>query len=1154
MTNPYIGRVIDTYRLDALLGDGGMGSVYLAYDLNLDRPVALKLMHPHFARQAEFRTRLKREASAAAGLEHPSIVRIYDFDEVDELAFIVMEYVDGGNLRAHLRRLQQVSRTLPLKQSLQIGFQISEALGYAHQRQYVHRDVKPSNIILKRLSRPESPQEQPFRAILTDFGLVKLREGDKFTRSGTTLGTPIYMSPEQCEGRELDGRSDLYSLGVVLYELFTNRLPFKFKSLSEAISRHRAGTMPAPAREFDPDLPADIDAFLSRALAKEPADRFSTGEEMAGVLRQMLLGEPVEEAISERHTPTMVQPIQTTPAPASRPPAPEGFDLTIETPGHPANRVSLTRPEINIGRADDNDIVLPASGVSRRHVMLSATDTGWTVTDLGGVNGTLLNGAVLPANERIPLTPGSRLQVGPYELILSGPELATRVEPYEATPVRPRPVTPRPASSEPPPSTPPTPAPLALFLARDKLVAEPGRATDITLEVANRSEASDRVTIRVEGVPDEWLDVPEEFISVPAGASVSIPISIKAPLHHSVNPGRRRFQLILRSQQHPNIGPSVSGSLMISTFESFDASIPTELVSVPGITQVNLLNTGNANSEFTLSGHDSRNRLSLHGPASPVRLASGQQATVDVNVEANEQSWFGSGEAFPYEVEVRSRSGKAKAISGRAQIQPLIPVWMQYGGLSLILIVFFFTLFWLVFQGNRSNEARSVSLTQTAIVINATSTAIEGTRVANLATINAATRDATAVTGTPANETDPDSDGLSNQQEAIAGTDINNPDSDGDGLTDGDEVRLFGCDPTKEDTDNDFLDDFQEVDQYNTRCDKADSDDDGIDDIDEIRNGTDPRGTALPTGSPTPTSEPAATFTPTSEVSPTETPSPTITSTPELGVTPSPTSTGEPPTSTPTETPVPTTIPTETATSTPVPTLEPTFTATVATPTETVEPTATATDAPGAFQNWTHTFPLITNRQLYHLRLTDAGVISSTIEWTGSQAELTVYINSPDQEAPFAQVSGTSPLTINYTVTPDDFAASDHWWISVISFGTDSADGTTVFDYPAGNDTPLPEHDFTLTNGEATSTSVLVIEDVGMIDAQATWLGDPATMTLALYGPGLEEPYVTNSGGSGVAIVYVILPPDLLAGDVWLVSLSGIVSTDTDAAMNFIYP
>jgi serine/threonine protein kinase len=287
-----------------------MGTVYRAYDLNLERTVAVKLMHDHFARQPEFRARLTQEARTAAQLDHPSIVRIYDFANFDEGLYIAMEFIGGGSLRDHLRRIQAKTQRLPLEQSLQIGAQLADALDYAHRQGVIHRDVKPSNIILKRLIRADSPGRQPFRAVLTDFGLVKLLEGDSMTESGTTVGTPTYMSPEQCQGLPLDGRSDLYSLGVVLYELATNRLPFEFKSLSEAMATHMHGVKAPPASQIRPDVPPMIDALLANALAKEPEDRFASGKEMSDALHSAL------NALEEQPTQIMSRtaPAAATPA------------------------------------------------------------------------------------------------------------------------------------------------------------------------------------------------------------------------------------------------------------------------------------------------------------------------------------------------------------------------------------------------------------------------------------------------------------------------------------------------------------------------------------------------------------------------------------------------------------------------------------------------------------------------------------------------------------------------------------------------------------------------------------------------------------------------------------------------------------------------
>ena len=271
-----IGQTINNrYKLEALLGDGGMGAVYRAYDLNLDRQVAIKLMHAQFARRSEFRARLIQEAQTAARLDHPSVVQVYDFGNSEAGLFIAMEYVGGGSLRNHLKRLQTMQKYLPLPQSLQIVAQIADALDYAHRRGIVHRDIKPGNVLLKRLSRPDAPGEQPFRAMLTDFGLVKLQEGSNMTQTGATLGTPTYMPPEQCAGEELDGRTDIYSLGVILYELVTNRLPFAMKTLTEALAIHAKGEMPPGVRSIRTDLPAIVDAIVTKAMAKNREDRYA---------------------------------------------------------------------------------------------------------------------------------------------------------------------------------------------------------------------------------------------------------------------------------------------------------------------------------------------------------------------------------------------------------------------------------------------------------------------------------------------------------------------------------------------------------------------------------------------------------------------------------------------------------------------------------------------------------------------------------------------------------------------------------------------------------------------------------------------------------------------------------------------------------------
>ena len=916
MADTFIGRTINNrYRLEALLGDGGMGAVYRAYDINLDRQVALKLMHPHYARQEEFRNRLVQEAQTIAKLDHPSIVRIWDFGEADSGLFIAMEYVDGGSLRQHLRRLQTLRKFLPLPQSMQIGAQIADALDYAHRRGVIHRDIKPGNILLKRLSRPDEPSEQPFRAMLTDFGLVKLQEGLNITQSGATLGTPTYMSPEQCQGEHLDGRSDLYGLGVVLYELFTNRLPFNFQNLSEAIATHNRGEMPTPATEIRPELPAIIDTILNKCLAKNPNDRYADGAELSDALRSAM--------ISLEGAPTLIMAPQEMDILERVNEPPPGFELIIETPGHPPSNVALTQAVVTIGRHADNDIVLPAEGVSRYHARLQATALGWEVVDLGGVNGTFLNDRRIRPEDPTPLAPGSHLRIGPYEIILQGPEVAI-FEPEQAAVLAAIP-----GQTTPPMTDAPTQIldnaaeePLALFLPNNRIPVDPGQRVEIKVEVVNKSQVDDRISLRVMGLPASWIAAPNEFRDLPAGETVQFSVFIKPPKRSDTPTGRQRFRLELVSQHHPKTKAAASAFLLVGTFTDFTATVEPNQVTLPGTVTAAIKNTGNAAAYFGVVAHYDSQELSVKGQRGRIPLEPGQTARVELDVRAARSSGlFDSNELYTFEVEVRAENGKSQTFPGEAVSGSSIPPGLI---LALIFIGTFlcvlFALFLVFGRGNLPGfgPAPGPRPTNTPTPNSfGTATAVyEGTSIALTAT---------SIAGTAVAVGDNDGDGLSNIQEVeVTNTDPNNPDTDADGLWDGDEVLIYVSNPNNPDTDSDILRDGDEVNVYKTDPTVADTDGGGVNDGEEVARGTDPldpRDDFPPT--PTLTLTPVvatATWTP---VVVTNTPSP-FTPTPIVVTatyTPTPTPLPITPTFTPTSTPTETPTITPTPSSTPPPSL-----------------------------------------------------------------------------------------------------------------------------------------------------------------------------------------------------------------------------------------
>jgi Protein kinase domain len=261
------GILLGTYQVEARIGRGGMGEVYLARDTRLGRPVALKVLPERFAEDERFRERLLRESRLAASLDHPNVVPVYDAGEEDGRLFIAMRYVDGVDLKALLR----AEGRLAPERAVAIAAQIAEALDAAHRRGLVHRDVKPSNVLLDQ-------QDDREHAYLADFGLTWSSHATGPT-DGQFMGTVDYVAPEQIRGDELDGRADQYALGCLLFECLTGSLPFRQSSDVAAIFAHLDEPPPA-ASERHAALPSAADLVLARAMAKEPAERFDSCREL----------------------------------------------------------------------------------------------------------------------------------------------------------------------------------------------------------------------------------------------------------------------------------------------------------------------------------------------------------------------------------------------------------------------------------------------------------------------------------------------------------------------------------------------------------------------------------------------------------------------------------------------------------------------------------------------------------------------------------------------------------------------------------------------------------------------------------------------------------------------------------------------------------
>ncbi|HEX3724500.1 MAG TPA: protein kinase [Nitrolancea sp.] len=281
-----IGQIIGNYQIEALLGTGGMGQVFRARHLQLHRAAAFKVLHPQYASDPTFQARFVQEARTIASMIHPNIIEIYDFGQHDDWYYLIMELVGDGSLRTLLQQQTDEQSTLPLWLGLDLVRQAADGLAFAHAKSMVHRDIKPDNLLLTR-GAVVNDFGDPYLVKVSDFGLAKLAEGGMQTVQGQTMGTPAYMSPEQCQALALDGRSDIYSLGIVLYEIATGVVPFETKGLSDAVYKHIYAE-PPPPRQVRPDLSPELQEVILHCLKKAPSERFSTAAELSRELSSLV--------------------------------------------------------------------------------------------------------------------------------------------------------------------------------------------------------------------------------------------------------------------------------------------------------------------------------------------------------------------------------------------------------------------------------------------------------------------------------------------------------------------------------------------------------------------------------------------------------------------------------------------------------------------------------------------------------------------------------------------------------------------------------------------------------------------------------------------------------------------------------------------------
>lgn len=417
----------ERFQIDSLIARGGMAIVYKGTDLTLGRTVAIKILSEDLAQDPSFVARFRLEAQAAASLTHPNIVAVYDTGSDGDTHYIVMEYLEGRTLHQILNE----DGTIPPVEVASIGAEVAQALSEAHEKGIVHRDVKPGNIMIGRGGT----------AKVMDFGIAKAATAGNLTQVGSILGTVAYLSPEQARGEPVDGRSDIYSLGALLYQMLTGKLPLKGETYVEMVHKLNSEDPTSPSLA-NPDVPAGLDAVVMRALAKDPADRYQTGTEMAADLHASMLPEPTDHTAA--YAPFPVSSEKTMVAPAARP---RGDEATRVIPAVAPVRARQTRPPVNNTGKTMIAIAAIVALLAIAFVMFnSLSDT----TNNPGPTPSVTSSSAAPAPAPRP-APRPAPVVKPSE----SPSAAPPPAPPPAEP--PPPPDPEPAPADPPPAPDPIP-------------------------------------------------------------------------------------------------------------------------------------------------------------------------------------------------------------------------------------------------------------------------------------------------------------------------------------------------------------------------------------------------------------------------------------------------------------------------------------------------------------------------------------------------------------------------------------------------------------------------------------------------------------------------------------------------------------------------
>ncbi len=664
----FVGKTLGHYRIEASIGRGELGQVVRGVHVSNKQPVAIKIVHPYLATRADFRSRFDQATQVAAELKHPNIVEIYEVKEQDNLLYIVMELVPDGSICTLIQH--NTWQSIPLTTGLDLLYQA--ATGLASAQTMLHQDIKPDTLLLKRLQSSQQSEVQ-YQLKISDFGLAHLIQ-NTYTGTGVPTRALSYKSPEQCQCKRLDGRSDIYALGVVLYEIVTGYLPFQINNFDDALNKHMQALPPRPGQER-PDLPREVEEIILRCLAKNPDERYRTSAELAQALQKSLATIIHQKILSsDTYVKTPLSSENNTPQAheISNTFLPQEIDTEVpcvrvlDQQGKTLRVVEMSKDKtICIGRQSSNDIILSSPTVSRQHLQITWDGIQTVVQDVGSHRGTHLGKRELQPHESQLWTRQEMIRIDTFCLLLERSSQEDR-QLVDAMAMQGR---------------------IGIAIDPITLTITPGQTSTIRVTLTNLGTVVDWFTTLIEGVSPAWIQGAGQEVSLNPAWQEIIELNVHVARVTDNIAGKYPVIIRARSRKQPGESSTIQTNWEVLPFHEALLSLEPRRTGGRGTASsfTALQNNSNVRLKYSLSGEDDERSIIYRFGKNPITLEPGQQTRIPFTLQTR-RCWIGREQHQSFSIHAQSAQSKLPLhAQGEFVNKALLPPWL-FSMLSVVLL------------------------------------------------------------------------------------------------------------------------------------------------------------------------------------------------------------------------------------------------------------------------------------------------------------------------------------------------------------------------------------------------------------------------------------------------------------------------------------